>query len=84
MDCYVPRESDTEIDGVIFDTSKGRSEDFKRTAEAVSSLMNQAGLDTDRHNELVDALVKHVTQAEKDAFEYGFVTALRYSQAKEQ
>lgn len=57
------------------DITKGRSDAFDAAAKRLGQFINALALGPATHNELIDLICKQVSEAERDAFTFGFDTA---------
>ena len=57
------------------DITKGRNDAFDAAARRLGRFINALDLGPAAHNELIDLICKQVSEAERDAFMFGFDTA---------
>lgn len=75
---------ETDDGELIFDVTKGRSEDFTAASESLSSYIKALPLSQEQNNELVQRAVNAVVMAERDAFMYAFSLVLSAVEAAEE
>ncbi len=55
-----------------------RTEEFIRTAQAVSDYLQALGLSVEKHNALVELLTANIREAEIGGFRFGLEIGLKY------